>query len=304
MSAHAEGPALYAATLTPRDADGRIDQGVIRDYFASLRADGVDRLAVSCHTGRPGRITPTELADLCAIARDAGGLPIAGVPWEPHSGSRTNWARIAADHGATALMLIPPAKAVTADELVQAHIRLAEATLLPVIAFALYASPASAQVDRVLREAPVAGVKSAFLEDRSASRRLLHSAQAAGVLPISGEDLFLAESIAWGYDAALVGLAAAAPQVCRALLLAGMHRRQGGPPNGLVDIAAQVETYTRLCFPGPGDAYIDRMSWIAAEEGRIPLAFAAPRDAQHDAVVSEARQAMDVTQHALTKGTS
>lgn len=302
MAVLAKAPALIAATLTPRGPGGRFDHAVVEDYFASLLADGVDRLAVSCHTGRPDGISVSELAALCTIAREVGGQPIAGVPWAPRNVSRDEWAKTATDNGATALMLIPPQEEVDAEVLVEAHHRLDEQTRLPIIAFALYSSPSLPDIDRVLREANVSAVKSAFLEDMTASRALLRAARLRGILPISGEDLFLAESIAWGYDAALVGLAAAAPQVCAALIEVGRRGRNGGHATCALDAVARVgSSYSRLCFPGPGDGYIDHMSWIAADEGRIPPHFAPPPRAGTQQIIEAARRAALAAQAALAE---
>jgi dihydrodipicolinate synthase/N-acetylneuraminate lyase len=283
-----------------------MDRAVTADYFASLHRDGADRLAVACHTGRGSELSLVELEHVTAQAATTVTDPVVGVPWMPRTTDRRTWAQCARDAGAGALMLFPPPTGTPGPEALRAHEETHEASGLPVIAFALYSSLYSEDVVTALVGSPaISAIKSAFLDDRDGAARMLDLASAAQTRAISGEDLFLGATLRWGFDGALVGLAAAATPVCRVLVDLVRHVRSGelGSEARCTAFEQVVDTFAAVCFPGRGDAYIQHMAWIAEDEGRLPPAFSTQRvndTGDRSAVVEAARSALRLADRAKT----
>jgi 4-hydroxy-tetrahydrodipicolinate synthase len=68
----------------------------------------------------------------------------------------------------------------------------------------------------------------------------------------------------------------------------------GGPD--LVAAGRALDELARVAFRAPFDGYVQRMAWIAADEGRIPWEYAVDRarpaglrDAERNEVVTTAR---------------
>jgi 4-hydroxy-tetrahydrodipicolinate synthase len=101
----------------------------------------------------------------------------------------------------------------------------------------------------------------------------------------------------WGAQGALVGIAAASVRVTAALVSA--HVR--GDARAFLQASSAVDTLAAVTFRQPWDGYVQRMLWIAEDEGLIPPHFAADPlrppdllDSEREEVVAAARSARDL----------
>ncbi|MEV6967618.1 hypothetical protein AB0M47_21185 [Hamadaea sp. NPDC051192] len=246
---------LVAATATPTGPDG-LDAGVLAGYLGGLAADGAGGLAVLAHTGR-GPFQPDPVRDeVIRIALGTSVPVIVGV-------TDVRQAERAAELGADGLLVFPPAP----DEAVAFHEALWQAAGVPLLAFDLYLRPYPLPVLRDLVQLPgVAGLKVALLRDDAACKDAITATAAADRLAITGEDLMFVPSVAWGAQAALVGIAAAAVPATARVLRAALA--------GEIGDTTAFDRYAETIFGDPVDGYVQRMLWVAAAEGRIPPEYA------------------------------
>ncbi|MDH6464162.1 4-hydroxy-tetrahydrodipicolinate synthase [Micromonospora sp. A200] len=260
---------LVAATATPVDGNGVVDEAILDQYLRGLVTDGADALAVLAHTGR-GPFLDAATRDLVIRRAVATGVPvIVGVGGRP--GERTDevaaQASGAAALGAAAVLVFP----VGSDALAH-HDAVWRAAGLPMLAFDLYVRPyPQAELAALLEHPGVAGVKVARLHDAMACQAALAAARAVDRLAVTGEDRMFGPSLMWGAQAALVGLAAAAVPVTAAVLRAYADQRYAD----FVAASAGLDRLAQVTFTEPMEGYVRRMLWIAADEGRIPESHAA-----------------------------
>ncbi|MFE9957138.1 dihydrodipicolinate synthase family protein [Micromonospora sp. NPDC005299] len=258
---------LIAATATPVDATGAVDPAVLDRYLRGLVTDGAEALAVLAHTGR-GPYHDESTRDLViSRAVDTGAPVIVGVGGRP--GERPDdvaaQAVRAATLGAAGLLVFP------VDDPVAHHDALWRAAGLPMLAFDLYLRPyAEPALAALLRHPGVAGVKVARLHDALACQAALAAAHRADRLAVTGEDRMFGPSLMWGAEAALVGLAAAAVPITALVLQAYVDKRY----DEFVTASADLDRLAEVTFTAPMEGYVQRMLWIAAEEGRIPTGHA------------------------------
>lgn len=284
---------LIAAAATPARSDGMTDAAVTRSYLESLVAGGSDGLAVGVHTGRGEVLSLPARAELVRIARSITPVVITGVRAADED---LAWAQLAARSGATALLVFADQRNSPATALGYLD-ALWETTRLPLIAFDLYTAPYSIdQLHAVLQHPAVAAFKPARLRDAVACQDGIAAALHHGRCVLSGEDRMLGCSLVWGARGALVGLASANVSVTAALLRA--HRDADAV--AFLAACAAVDEFAARVFREPWDGYVQRMLWIAADEGLIPGAFAhdlqrPPQlaDAEQQAVLAAARQARE-----------
>lgn len=255
---------LIAATATPVDASGAVNAHVLDHYLRGLVTDGADALAVLAHTGR-GPYHGESTRDLViSRAVDTGAPVIVGVGGRP--GERTDdvaaQAVRAATLGAAGLLVFP----VDGDPVAH-HDALWRAAGLPMLAFDLYLRPyAEPVLAELLRHPGVAGVKAARLHDALACQAVLAAAHLADRLAVTGEDRMFGPSLMWGAEAALVGLAAAAVPTTARVLRAYADKCH----DEFIAASADLDRLAEVTFTAPMEGYVQRMLWIAAEEGRIP----------------------------------
>jgi 4-hydroxy-tetrahydrodipicolinate synthase len=266
--------------LTPFDASGTPDVEAAGPYAASLVRDGVGGLAVGAHTGRGPLLADPVRRALVRTVRDAVDVPIvAGVGGRTLSAVElADAATEMAEAGADALLVYPVARDAHPD-IPALHATVARASGLPVIAFVLYeaASGHRYSVDlarRLVATDGVLGIKSAVLDDAVACQDILTACRAErpDTVLFTGEDRMLGPSLMWGADAALVGIAAAVPQVTVDVLDAWLKQRH----SDFVAASTRADALGALVFRSPVDTYVQRMAWLAAWEGRLP------RDLCHD----------------------
>ena len=256
-SGHARGR-LFSAPATPFDVAGIARPEQASDYFRELVASGADGLAIAAHTGRGPHLDAAAKSELIRVARGAGADVIVG-------GQTPTDARAAADAGADALLVFP----VPVDEAseLRRFDALWDAARLPLVAFDLYTAPYSDTVFASVVDHPaVAAVKLARLSDAVACQDRIAVVRARGKLAITGEDRMFGASLTWGAEAALVGIAAAAVTLTRAVL----DSFGGNDLSAFLDASRRLDTFAAATFREPFDGYVQRMAWIAQAEGLLP----------------------------------
>lgn len=295
---------LVAAAATPMRPDGRTDPDVCEAYFRHLVGSGASALAIGAHTGRGARLDVSTKAELVRRAAAIGVPVVAGVGGSVDGpAADLEWAGAAAAAGADTLLVYPPTD-LDADAVVAHYDQLWEASDLPLIAFDLYSQPFTpALLGRLLDHPGVAAFKPARLFDAVACQEGIAAARARGRLVLTGEDRMFGPSLMWGAEGALVGLAAAAVQVSAAAVetfASAVHTSARDAAARFLEVSAVVDELARVTFRPPYDGYVQRMLWLAADEGAVPEEFATDpyrpaelEDAERDEVVRVVRQCRD-----------
>ncbi|MDP3950065.1 dihydrodipicolinate synthase family protein [Microbacterium sp.] len=288
---------LIAAAATPMTTDRRTDTEVTKSYFESLVSTGADGLAVAVHTGRPPVLDMPTRAELVSVACSMTPIVVTGVSSAEGGPDEREWPILAARAGASALLVFASAGESVGTALGR-YDELWNSTGLPLIAFDLYSNPYSLdELSELLDHPAVAAFKPARLYDAVACQDAIALARERGRCVLSGEDRMLGPSLMWGAQGALVGLAAATVRPTAALISA--HR--DGDARAFLRASSAVDALAVSTFRQPWDGYVQRMLWIAADEGLIPSEYAVDplrpaglHDAEHDEVIAAARRAHEI----------
>lgn len=276
---------LVPAVLTPLTAAGELDQQVLERYLERL-APGSAALAVWAHTGRAAYLTAEQREIVLRTAVAAGGIPVIAGVTAPVGGAATEAAvteqilreaERAAELGASGLLVFPPVALAADPDREEAarriHERLADAFELPLLLFYLHGEaggfPYSEPLLRALLSIPqTAGIKLATLDAAITCQDVIRLVREefGDRLPITGEDRMYGPSFLWGAKAALVGIAAAAIDLSRAVLEAWT----AGDAARFVAASERLDRLAAVTFKAPIEGYIQRMLWVAAWEGLIP----------------------------------
>ncbi|WP_228002808.1 dihydrodipicolinate synthase family protein [Nocardia australiensis] len=256
--ARAAGGRLYAAPATPFDASGTARPEFALGYFAALTATGADGLAIAVHTGRGPHLPAAVRTELIRIARQVCPSVVVGV-------NSPDEVRLAAAAGADAVLVFPAPGDTNA---VMRHLdRLWDSGGLPLIGFDLYTAPYSDATFATMVDHPaVAAVKLARLSDAIACQDRIALVRERGKLAITGEDRMFGASLTWGAEAALVGIGAAAVPLTRAVLDAFA----GDNLPAFLDATRRLDEFAAATFRAPFDGYVQRMTWVAGEQGLLP----------------------------------
>ncbi|MFI5717206.1 dihydrodipicolinate synthase family protein [Nocardia sp. NPDC051750] len=249
---------LYSAPATPFDAAGVARPEFAGDYFRALVAAGADGLAIAAHTGRGPHLSAAVRTELIHAARRAGASTVVGV-------ANAGEARVAADAGAEAVLVFPVPGDTSA---VLRHLdELWTAAELPLIAFDLYTTPYPDSTFAAVVEHPaVAAVKLARLSEAIACQDRIALVRNRGKLAVTGEDRMFGASLTWGAETALVGIAAAAVSLTRAVL----DTFSGPDLPAFLEATRRLDAFAAATFREPFDGYVQRMAWIAGAEGILP----------------------------------
>src|SRR5499427_10797944 len=132
---------VIPAVLLPFDTDLGIDEPAFREHLRDVAATpGLSAITINAHSTEVGSCTFEEQRRVLDIAQDeiGGRLPLVSGIWADGSIEAARIARMAADGGASALLVFPPAPFTLGQspEMALAHFkRIADATDLPIIAF-------------------------------------------------------------------------------------------------------------------------------------------------------------------------
>jgi 4-hydroxy-tetrahydrodipicolinate synthase len=132
---------VIPAVLLPFDADLAIDEASFRKHLRDVASTpGITGITINAHSTEVASCTFEEQRRVLAIAQDevGGRLPLINGVWADGSIEAARIARMAAEGGASALLVFPPAPFTLGQspQMVVAHFkRIADATDLPIIAF-------------------------------------------------------------------------------------------------------------------------------------------------------------------------
>jgi 4-hydroxy-tetrahydrodipicolinate synthase len=132
---------VIPAVLLPFDADLAIDEAAFRTHLRDVTsADGISAITINAHSTEVASCTFEEQRRVLDIAQDEVGdrVPLVNGIWADGSIEAARLARMAAQGGASALLVFPPAPFTLGQSpaMAIAHFkRIADATDLPLIAF-------------------------------------------------------------------------------------------------------------------------------------------------------------------------
>jgi 4-hydroxy-tetrahydrodipicolinate synthase len=132
---------VIPAVLLPFDNDLAIDEAGFRKHLRDVAAvDGLSAITLNAHSTEVASCTFDEQQRVLAVAQDEIGdrLPIVNGVWADGSIEAARIAKMAAQGGASALLVFPPAPFTLGQSpaMVLAHFkRIADATDLPLIVF-------------------------------------------------------------------------------------------------------------------------------------------------------------------------
>jgi 4-hydroxy-tetrahydrodipicolinate synthase len=132
---------VIPAVLLPFDNDLAIDEASFRKHLRDVSTTpGISAITVNAHSTEVASCTSDEQRRVLDIARDEVGerIPIVNGIWADGSLEAARIARMAAQGGASALLVFPPAPFTLGQspEMALAHFRrIADATDLPLIVF-------------------------------------------------------------------------------------------------------------------------------------------------------------------------
>ena len=132
---------VIPAVLLPFDNDFAIDEASFRKHLRDVAAvDGLSAITINAHSTEVASCTFDEQRRVLEIAQDevGGRLPLINGIWADGSIEAARLARMAAQGGASALLVFPPAPFMLGQSpaMALAHFRrIADATDLPLIVF-------------------------------------------------------------------------------------------------------------------------------------------------------------------------
>jgi 4-hydroxy-tetrahydrodipicolinate synthase len=208
---------LIPATVLPMEADGEIDESVLRRYIGWVVEQGPVALAINVDTGEGPHLTHDEKLRVLGIVRDVTDTPIVAGLAGPSTAAAVRQARDFKAAGADALLVFPiPAylsQPLDPRVPVEYHEAIAEVGL-PLILFQLQPALAGVNYEADVLAAMVAvdGVV-AIKEASFDARRFVDTARLLEQLPrritlLTGNDNFILESFLLGATGALIGFGA------------------------------------------------------------------------------------------------
>jgi 4-hydroxy-tetrahydrodipicolinate synthase len=264
-------------------ADATLSVPDLERYSAGLTAAGPGGIAVWAHTGRGPYLNEQDRATVLGTFRAATDAPIVvGVSSSsPDGGSAKpvdqvlRQANLAAELGGDALMVFPPPQYAAEQDrdrlIAELHERVADRIGLPLVLFYLHAEAGGysypVELLRDLLGHPlVAGIKLATLDSAMTCQDVIHLVheEFPDRLAITGEDRMFGPSLMWGADAALVGIAAAAVRLTARVLTSWL-----GDRGDFITASRVLDEFARVTFRAPMEGYIQRMLWVAEDEGLI-----------------------------------
>lgn len=219
---------IYAATLTPFQADGSLDEAVLAEHLRTLTAEpGIIGVLCNGHAGESFLLTRAERRRVVEIAAETIGgshIVVSGVLAEASEEAAQHGAD-AASAGADAVLVFPPFSwALSQDDTmaVTHHERIAAAAKLPMMLYQAGVASAMAYrpevLTRLIQLANVVGIKEGSWESAAydRNRRLVAEIAPHVAMMASGDEHLLA-CFALGSEGSLVSLAALMPREIVAL---------------------------------------------------------------------------------------
>jgi 4-hydroxy-tetrahydrodipicolinate synthase len=258
---------VYAALLTPRFADGRLDSSALERNLEFCLSRGVQGFVLNGATGEYCLTTPDELrCMLSAAARVCAGIARFGAGVGSAALARSaELARIAFECGASFILAPPPYFfPYSADDVSCFCSALAQSSAGPVLLYNIpqFTSeiPQSAVLALLAAEPNIVGIK-----DSSGSLDILKAVSAAqpDACRIVGNDQVLVEALHLNVcDGIVSGIAGVLPELIR-FLFGG---KSGPPARFLSDLIARMSP-----FPVPW-----ALKWLAESRQLFPATCAQP----------------------------
>jgi 4-hydroxy-tetrahydrodipicolinate synthase len=213
---------IYAATLTPFRADGRIDEAVLATHFRKLAAvPGIVGVLCNGHAGENFLLSRDERRLVTRIAAETIGathIIVSGILCEATE-EAADHARDAAAAGADCVLVFPPFSwALSQDDhmAVTHHCRIGAACGLPMMLYQAGVSSALAYrpevLARLVQLPQVVGIKEGSWESNAYERhRRLVRAVAPHVAMMASGDEHLFSCFVVGSEGSLVSLAVLMP---------------------------------------------------------------------------------------------
>jgi len=264
---------IYAALLTPRHQDNRVDPAGTSRLVEFLVRNGVRSYALNGATGEFCLTAPTDLRTSFRAVRDTAGDSVdllCGIGAAGLADS-IELAHIAQEEGARALLVSSPYFFPYQQDDVEAFFRtLASSVSLPIMLYNLPQFTTGLQVETacaLIRDVPnIIGIK-----DSSGSLDILRALTQRGIpaCRIIGNDGALVAALQEGLcDGVVSGVACVLPE-----LIQSVYSDQAGPAAGLLDeFIAQIDV-----FPTPWG-----LKWIAEARGILKASFAQPVSARRN----------------------
>jgi 4-hydroxy-tetrahydrodipicolinate synthase len=258
---------IYAALLTPRHQDNRVDPASTSRLVEFLVQNGIRSYALNGATGEFCLTTPTDLRTSFRAVRDAAGEGVdllCGVGAAGIAGS-IELARIAQEEGASALLVPVPYFFPYQQDDVEAFFQaLASSVSLPIMLYNLPQFTTGLQVETactLIRDVPnIIGIK-----DSSGSLDILRALTQQGISAcrIIGNDGALVAALQEGLcDGVVSGVACVLPELIQTVF-SDQHPAQ---VRLLDEFIAQIDV-----FPTPWG-----LKWIAEARGILEASFAQP----------------------------
>jgi 4-hydroxy-tetrahydrodipicolinate synthase len=265
---------VFAALLTPRNAEGSIDVPALRSLVHFLTKSDISSFAVNGATGEFCLTSAAELRTILSTVRAAGGgnaRMLCGLG-AASAALSIELARVAESEEAEGLLLPMPYFFPYAQEDLDLFCRtVAGATRLPVLLYNLPQFTSGLERETVLSlitEVPnLVGIK-----DSSGSLEILRYLTQQGVeaCRIVGSDAVLAPALREGIcDGVVSGIAGVAPESILALY-ARKHQIQS---EGFATAARRIEEFVEHInlFPYPWG-----LKWVAEARGILQASFSLP----------------------------
>ncbi len=212
----------YTATLTPFDAQGKLDAGAAKCHAQWLIANGIAGLCPAGTTGEFLYLSEPEKREIVAatVAGAAGNVPVIAGVWALTQREMQALARHAEEMGANGVFLPPPIYYPADDAAIFNHYAAIHAvTSLPVFAYNIpqYAANTISFecLDRLFAEGIIAGVK----DSTGNAERVAELVRRYGAehTVFAASDSFATEGRRLGADGFISALANAAPQLIAAI---------------------------------------------------------------------------------------
>jgi 4-hydroxy-tetrahydrodipicolinate synthase len=265
---------VFAALLTPRNAEGGIDVPALRNVVHFLTKSGISSFAVNGATGEFCLTSPTELRTMLSTIRSAGegGARVLCGVGSAGAGQSMELARVAESEEADGLLLPMPYFYPYAQEDLDLFCRtVAGASRLPVLLYNLPQFTSGVEkgtVRSLITEVPnIVGIK-----DSSGSLEILRYLTQQGVeaCRIVGSDAVLAPALREGLcDAVVSGIAGVAPEAILTLYARRHHVESDDFAAAARRIEELVEHINQLPYPWG-------LKWVAEARGIMQATLSLP----------------------------
>jgi 4-hydroxy-tetrahydrodipicolinate synthase len=216
MEAKTRFHGCYVATLTPFDAQDRLDEGVVQAHARWLVDHGAQGLCPAGTTGEFLYLSAEEKRRLVAatVAAVGGRVPVIAGVWALRVEESVMLAQAAQDAGADAVFLQTPIYYPAGDEVIAAtYAAVHEAVSLPVFAYNIpqYAANeiSMACLERLLAEGVIVGVKDSTGKAERVGELVRRFGNTAVIFAAS--DAFASEGRRLGADGFISAIANVAP---------------------------------------------------------------------------------------------